>query len=144
MASLKRLTLQRPSSGWIRSAVAFSLYMEYHLPFPLQYYRRQALRLCMKHLRECDYKDAYLSLCKQSRVELEHPLLSQLHSDLVGHGDFVAAERIMQHAAQGTLCLCLVKFILSSCTCFRWTSGQLCKSTAYPSQVDVHHTYLRY
>lgn len=71
------------------------------LPFPPQYYRRQALRLCMKHLRECDYTDAYLSLCKQSCVELEHPLLSQLHSDLVGHGDFLAAERIMQHAAQG-------------------------------------------
>lgn len=70
-------------------------------PLPLQYCRRQALRLCMKHLRECDYTDAYLSLCKQSRVELEHSLLSQLHSDLVGHGDFLAAERIMQHAAQG-------------------------------------------
>lgn len=64
----------------------------------------------MKHLRECDYTDAYLSLCKHSRVELEHPLLSQLHSDLVSHGDFLAAERIIQLAAQG-LCPCLVKVI---------------------------------
>ena len=67
----------------------------------LQYCRKQALRLCMKHLRECDYTEAYLSLCKHSRVELEHPLLSQLHSDLVIRGDFMAAEAIMQQAAEG-------------------------------------------
>jgi hypothetical protein len=65
-----------------------------------QYCRKQALRLCMKHLRECDYTDAYLSLCKHSRVELEHPLLSQLHSVLVGQGDFLAAESLMKQAAE--------------------------------------------
>jgi hypothetical protein len=54
----------------------------------------------MKHLRECDYTDAYLSLCKHSRVELEHPLLSQLHSVLVGQGDFLAAESLMKQAAE--------------------------------------------
>ena len=55
----------------------------------------------MKHLRECDYSDAYLTLCKQSRVELEHPLLSQLHSTLVVRGDFVTTEAIVQQAAEG-------------------------------------------
>jgi hypothetical protein len=54
----------------------------------------------MKHLRECDYSYAYLTLCKQSRVELEHPLLSQLHSMLVVRGDFVATEAIVQQAAE--------------------------------------------
>ncbi|CAI8048563.1 Muskelin [Geodia barretti] len=65
-----------------------------------QFCRKQALRLCMKHLRECDYSDAYLTLCKQSRVELEHPLLSQLHSTLVVRGDFVTTEAIVQQAAE--------------------------------------------
>jgi hypothetical protein len=53
----------------------------------------------MKHLRECDYTDAYLSLRKHSRVELEHPVLSKLHSDLVVQGDFNAAEALMKQAA---------------------------------------------
>lgn len=85
----------------------------------------------MKHLRECDYTDAYLSLCKHSRVELEHPLLSQLHADLVSHGDFLAAERIMQRAAQGLSLFCEGHLLPSAY--FRWTSGQLCEPTAYPS-----------
>ena len=55
----------------------------------------------MKHLRECDFSDAYFSLCKHSRVELEHPLLSQLHSDLVVQGDFGAAENVLKQAARG-------------------------------------------
>ena len=62
----------------------------------------------MKHLRECEYRDAYLSLCKQSRVELEHPQLSELHSLLVVRGDFTAAESIMDQASAGALpsCVC--------------------------------------
>ena len=55
----------------------------------------------MKHLRECEYSDAYLSLVKQARVQLEHPLLSQLHSKLVSKGDFEATEAILQQAAEG-------------------------------------------
>ena len=55
----------------------------------------------MKHLRECECTEAYLSLCKYSRVELEHPLLSQLHSVLVARGNFLEAEAVMQQAAEG-------------------------------------------
>ena len=55
----------------------------------------------MKHLRECDYSDAYQSLSKHSKVELEHPLLTQLHSELVVRGDFAAAEGILQQATAG-------------------------------------------
>lgn len=55
----------------------------------------------MKHLRQCDYSDAYLSLCKQSKVELEDPLLSQLHFMLVTQRDFAATEAILQKAAEG-------------------------------------------
>lgn len=94
--------------------VSFGREKECHLSRTLcmQYYRRQALRLCMKHLRDCEYTDAYLSLQKHSRVELEHPLLSKLHTDLVVHGNFEAAEAVMQQASKG-VCVCL-RITLSS------------------------------
>lgn len=64
----------------------------------------------MKHLRECEFRDAYNSLCKQSKVELEHPLLSHLHSVLVINGDFTTTETIMKQAAEGVcvfMCVCV-------------------------------------
>ena len=96
-------------------------------PLPPKYCKTQAVRLCLKHLRDCDYTEAYHSLRKQSRVELEHPLLTQLHTVLVcareregrkeymlctgisvamvtqvDKGDFEAAEKIMEQATEGT------------------------------------------
>ena len=69
----------------------------------VQHYKHEALRLCMKHLRDNEFSEAYNSLRKHSRVELEHPILSELHSVLVDKGDFLASERIMQQAAEGTM-----------------------------------------
>ena len=84
----------------------------------------------MKHLRECEYTDAYLSLCKNSRVELEDPLLSQLNMDLVIQGDFESAEAIMQQAANGG-CISLMLHSVSLHNYFiRWPPGQICESPA--------------
>ena len=41
------------------------------------------MRLCLKHLRQHDYPEAFDALQKKARVQLEHPLLTQLHSLLV-------------------------------------------------------------
>ena len=82
------------------------------------------MRLCLKHLRQHDYPEAFEALQKKARVQLEHPLLTQLHSLLVRgggggatamwlpvralifllqveKGDFEAGERVMAEAAAG-------------------------------------------
>ena len=41
------------------------------------------MRLCLKHLRQFDYTEAFELLQKKAKVQLEHPLLTQLHSLLV-------------------------------------------------------------
>ena len=44
------------------------------------------MRLCLKHLRQFDYTEAFHMLQKKAKVQLEHPLLTQLHSLLVSWG----------------------------------------------------------
>ena len=44
------------------------------------------MRLCLKHLRQFDYTEAFNMLQKKAKVQLEHPLLTQLHSLLVSWG----------------------------------------------------------
>lgn len=41
------------------------------------------MRLCLKHLRQCDFTEAYEALQKKAKVLLEHPRLSELHHQLV-------------------------------------------------------------
>lgn len=53
------------------------------MDFPCKYRERQAVRLCLKHLRQFDYTEAFEALQKKAKVQLEHPLLTQLHSLLV-------------------------------------------------------------
>lgn len=51
--------------------------------FIVQYREREAVRLCLKHLRQYDYSDAFEALQKRSKILLEHPLLSMLYQKLV-------------------------------------------------------------
>ena len=44
---------------------------------------KEAVRICLKHLRENDYSEAFEALQKKAKVSLEHPLLTQLHNMLV-------------------------------------------------------------
>lgn len=41
------------------------------------------LRLCLKHFRRHRFNEAFDALLRQSDVMLEHPLLTELHSQLV-------------------------------------------------------------
>ena len=71
----------------------------------------------MKHLRQCDFTEAYEALQKKARVLLEHPRLSELHHQLVTlqasqgkctvlshqvvEGNYTSAERLMELSAEG-------------------------------------------
>ena len=45
--------------------------------------------------------EAYDSLQKKTKISLEHPMLMELHQELVVNRDFDACERIVEQAATG-------------------------------------------
>eukprot|EP00004_Rigifila_ramosa_P023108 TRINITY_DN6432_c0_g1_i1.p1 TRINITY_DN6432_c0_g1~~TRINITY_DN6432_c0_g1_i1.p1 ORF type:complete len:724 (-),score=148.83 TRINITY_DN6432_c0_g1_i1:62-2233(-) len=47
-----------------------------------------AMRMCLKHLRQRNLMESFLLLQKQTGVQLEDPLLTQLHTTLVIEGNF--------------------------------------------------------
>lgn len=78
------------------------------------------MRLCLKHLRQNNFTDAFEAVQKKSKVDLEHPLLTQLHRDLVSslhsscpaliiqsvpvqvvEGDFERAELMLKQCIEG-------------------------------------------
>lgn len=73
------------------------------LAFYFQYREREAIRVCLKHLREHNYLDAFESLQKKTRVQLEHPLMTELYRTLVEKGDYGAAERFLEQSASQNL-----------------------------------------
>ncbi|KAF8793794.1 Muskelin like protein [Argiope bruennichi] len=64
-----------------------------------QYREKETIRLCLKHFRQHNYSEAFESLQKRTRVQLEDALLSKLHQCLVVEGDYVAAEQLLVKAA---------------------------------------------
>ncbi|XP_054277610.1 muskelin isoform X2 [Macrosteles quadrilineatus] len=69
----------------------------------IEYQKREAIRLCLKHFRQMNYTEAFDALQRETQVELEDPLLSRLHSTLVEQGDYQAAEGFMEQALTGGL-----------------------------------------
>jgi len=59
------------------------------------YREREAIRLCLKHFREKNYTEAFESLEKKTKVQLEDPVLTRLHTTLVKEGNYEAVERLM-------------------------------------------------
>lgn len=73
-----------------------------HLNFILlQYREKEAIRLCLKHFRQRQYVEAYEALKKRTKVDLEHPLLTELHTVLVSKGDYDACEEHITRACEG-------------------------------------------
>jgi hypothetical protein len=64
------------------------------------YCEHQAMRLCLKHIRQNRLMDLFASLQSRTGSQLEHPLLAELHSVLVSQGDFDAAESILNRASE--------------------------------------------
>merc|ERR1719228_865258 len=61
-----------------------------------QYREKKTIRLCLKHFRQHNYLEVFESLQKRTKIQLEHPLLSELHSILVKDGDYSKTEEIMK------------------------------------------------
>ena len=68
-----------------------------------EFRQREAIRLCLKHLRQKNYCEAFESLQKRTKVQLEDQLLTQLHKLLVIDGDFEACERLLQEVSERRL-----------------------------------------
>lgn len=63
----------------------------------------QTIRLCLKHFRERNMTDVFNALSRQTNVQLEDPLLTDLHRALVLEANYSEAERIITQAAKSGL-----------------------------------------
>lgn len=72
-----------------------------------QHSEKETIRMCLKHFRQQKYTTAFNELQKQTGVTLESPQLSRLYKLLVDDGDFEAAEKLLQNAANGIIKLAL-------------------------------------
>ncbi|CAG2064170.1 unnamed protein product, partial [Timema podura] len=63
------------------------------------YREREAVRLCLKLIRQLDYQEAFDALQSRSNVLLEDPLLSKLHDLLVKRGNYEETELFMEQCA---------------------------------------------
>lgn len=63
---------------------------------------KEAIRLCLKHFRQKNYFEAFESLQKRTKVDLESKIASNLHDILVQQGDFDGAEHLLEQAALDT------------------------------------------
>ena len=69
----------------------------------IQFREREAIRLCLKHFRQKNYNEVFASLQKKTKIQLEHPRLTELHSSLVKEGKYEDTERLISQAIQGRL-----------------------------------------
>jgi hypothetical protein len=56
---------------------------------------REAVRLCLKHFRQRNYVDSFDQLRKRTKIDLEAPALTRLHTALVVEGNFIESERLI-------------------------------------------------
>ncbi|XP_071960685.1 muskelin-like [Antedon mediterranea] len=68
-----------------------------------EYREKEAIRLCLKHFRQHNYSEAFETLQKKTKICLEHPMLTELHTRLVLQGDFDVCETIMEEASKSNL-----------------------------------------
>ncbi|KAF9904273.1 Muskelin 1, intracellular mediator containing kelch motif [Linnemannia zychae] len=60
----------------------------------------ESVRLCLKHFRQRKLFDAFKALQERTHTQLEDPLLTKLHQELVLHGNFKRAEELIAEAAE--------------------------------------------
>jgi hypothetical protein len=69
----------------------------------MQYREREAIRVCLKHLRDHNYIEAFESLQKKTKIQLEDPLITELYNTLVLRGDYAEAEKFLERCARDNL-----------------------------------------
>lgn len=62
---------------------------------------REALRVCLKHLRHRRYTGALSALTQETSTPLEHPLLTRLYEACTADDDTRLAEDIFRRAVDG-------------------------------------------
>uniref|UniRef100_A0A2P2I5A8 Muskelin-like n=1 Tax=Hirondellea gigas TaxID=1518452 RepID=A0A2P2I5A8_9CRUS len=67
------------------------------------YSEREALRVCLKHLRHKRYTNAYAALTRETNTRLEHPVLTQLYRACTEFEHMHNAEEILAKAAHSGL-----------------------------------------
>lgn len=55
----------------------------------------ETIKMCLKHLRQQNYLEVFESLQKKTKIQLEHPILTQLHHTLVKSGDYQETEKLI-------------------------------------------------
>ncbi|KAG0207666.1 hypothetical protein BGX33_006694 [Mortierella sp. NVP41] len=60
----------------------------------------ESVRLCLKHFRQRKLFDAFKALQERTHTQLEDPLLTKLHQELVQRGNFKRAEELIAEAAE--------------------------------------------
>ena len=101
-----------PDTTWGPAALNFSIwfvklvgvvdpvYVNPCIQFFTSRRQERAIKLCLKHLRQQNYSEAFESLQKRTKVQLEHPMLTELHRKLVECGDFDEVELLLDRAFQ--------------------------------------------
>lgn len=79
------------------------LFAQPQLIYHGQYREAIVLRHILKHLRKRRLLTPYSSILMRTRLELEHPLVSALHTSLVLQGDFSFAESIFPKMSSARL-----------------------------------------
>ena len=74
-----------------------------------EFQQREAIRLCLKHLRQKNYCEAFESLQKRTKVQLEDQLLTTLHKLLVIEADFQSCERLLEEVLTQRLFDCYIR-----------------------------------
>ncbi|RKO92671.1 Muskelin N-terminus-domain-containing protein, partial [Blyttiomyces helicus] len=69
----------------------------------INYRENEVIRLCLKHFRQRNYLDTFDCLHRRTQLQLEDPLLTDLHRTLVLEGDFAMAEDLITEAAERNL-----------------------------------------
>ncbi|KAF9929588.1 Muskelin 1, intracellular mediator containing kelch motif [Modicella reniformis] len=63
----------------------------------------ESVRLCLKHFRQRKLFDVFEALQERTKIQLEDPLLAELHHEMVIKGNFRRAEELMMEAAEREL-----------------------------------------
>jgi len=61
-----------------------------------EFRERETIRLCLKHFRQHNYLEAFQSLQKKTKIQLEDPMLTELHSVLVNDGNYDQTESLIK------------------------------------------------
>ena len=69
--------------------------------YSFQFREKEAIRLCLKHFRQKNYNEVFESLQKKTKIQLEHPRLTELHNCLVKDGNYDETEKLIKTAIQG-------------------------------------------